>query len=80
MGAYPIGSIVLLNNTLIAQVVKSNPEMPFMPDIKLLTEPKKETDKNNIPEDDFHIGQVIKLREKRNLCIVKVLHPDEYTL
>ena len=26
MGAYPIGSIVLLNNTLIAQVVKSNPE------------------------------------------------------
>ncbi len=80
MGAYPIGSIVLLNNTLIAQVINSNPEMPFMPDIKLLTEPKKDTEKNIIEEDEFRIGQVIKLREKRSLCIIKVLHPDEYTL
>lgn len=80
MGAYPIGSIVLLNNTLIGQVVSSNPEMPFMPDIKLLTEPQKNSDSTSSTEDEFHIGQIIKLRYRRNLCIIKVLHPDEYTV
>ncbi len=78
MGAYPIGSIVLLNNSIIAQVVTSNPELPFMPDVKILTESSKEL--NSITDDDFFIGNTIKLKEKRNLCIIKVLHPDEYKL
>ena len=79
MGAYPIGSIVLLNNSIVAQVLNSNPELPFMPDVKILTKP---TIKLNIEssEDEFFIGNTIKLREKRNLCIIKVLHPDEYKL
>jgi HD-GYP domain-containing protein (c-di-GMP phosphodiesterase class II) len=80
MGAYPIGSIVLLNNGLIAQVVNSNPEMPFMPDVKILTEAKNNSDFSSDSKDEFHIGTIIKLKEKRNLCIIKVLHPDEYTL
>lgn len=80
MGAYPIGSIVLLNNGLIAQVVSSNSEMPFMPDVKILTEAKNNSDFSSESKDEFHIGTIIKLKEKRNLCIIKVLHPDEYTL
>lgn len=79
MGAYPIGSIVLLNNSIVAQVLNSNPELPFMPDVKILTKPTiKLTIENS--EDEFFIGNTIKLREKRNLCIIKVLHPDEYKL
>ena len=79
MGAYPIGSIILLNNSIVAQVINSNPELPFMPDVKILTKP---TIKLNIEpqEDEFYIGNTIKLKEKRNLCIIKVLHPDEYKL
>lgn len=76
MGAYPIGSIVLLNNSLIGQVINSNPEMPFMPDIKLLTE--NTNNNENDKEKEFFIGNIIKLKEKRNLCIVKVLNPNEY--
>lgn len=79
MGAYPIGSIVLLNNSLIAQVINSNPEMPFMPDVKILTENTNQ-DKTEQDENEFFIGNIIKLKEKRNLCIIKVLHPDEYKL
>lgn len=79
MGAYPIGSIVLLNNSIVAQVINSNPELPFMPDVKILTKPTiKHTIENS--EDEFFIGNTIKLKEKRNLCIIKVLHPDEYKL
>ena len=77
MGAYPIGSIVLLNNSIIAQVVTTNPELPFMPDVKILTEPSGEQNTEN-GENEFFIGNTIKLREKRNLCIIKVLTPDEY--
>ena len=79
MGAYPIGSIVLLNNSIIAQVLNSNPELPFMPDVKILSEPTIKLNTEN-KEDEFFIGNTIKLKEKRNLCIIKVLHPDEYKL
>lgn len=79
MGAYPIGSIVLLNNSIVAQVINSNPELPFMPDVKILTEPTT-SEKSEIQEDEFFIGNTIKLKEKRNLCIIKVLHPNEYKL
>ena len=79
MGAYPIGSIVLLNNSIVAQVITSNPELPFMPDVKILSEPTIKTNTEN-QEDEFFIGNTIKLKEKRNLCIIKVLHPNEYKL
>ena len=79
MGAYPIGSIVLLNNSIIAQVVTSNPELPFMPDVKILTKPTS-AQNNEDTENEFFIGNTIKLKEKRNLCIIKVLNPDEYKL
>ena len=79
MGAYPIGSIVLLNNSIVAQVLTSNPELPFMPDVKILSEPTIKQNTEN-QEDEFFIGNTIKLKEKRNLCIIKVLHPNEYKL
>lgn len=79
MGAYPIGSIVLLNNSIVAQVLNSNPELPFMPDVKILTKPTITLNIEN-QDDEFFIGNTIKLKEKRNLCIIKVLHPDEYKL
>ena len=69
----------MLNNSLIAQVINSNPEMPFMPDVKILTENTNQ-DKTEQDENEFFIGNIIKLKEKRNLCIIKVLHPDEYKL
>ena len=53
--------------------------MPFMPDVKILTENTNQ-DKTEQDENEFFIGNIIKLKEKRNLCIIKVLHPDEYTV
>jgi hypothetical protein len=50
-----------------------------MPDVKILTEPTT-SEKSEIQEDEFFIGNTIKLKEKRNLCIIKVLHPNEYKL
>ena len=74
-----MSTIVLLNNSIVAQVINSNPELPFMPDVKILTEPTT-SEKSEIQEDEFFIGNTIKLKEKRNLCIIKVLHPNEYKL
>ena len=51
MGAYPIGSIVLLNNSIIAQVVTSNPELPFMPDVKILTKPTSAQNKSIVSQN-----------------------------
>lgn len=69
MGIYPMSTIVKLNNNAIAQVIEPNREMPFMPNVRILAEGP-----NN---HEFQIGDVVLLKEKRNLCITKVIKPNE---
>lgn len=71
IGIYPIGSIVLLSNNVIAQVVQGNPEMPFMPEIKILVG-------SSAKNTQFKIGEIIKLKDVRTISIVRALKPNEY--
>ena len=66
MGIYPLGSIVMLNDSSIARVIKGNPEAPLRPNvITLIDSVGKE-----YPGD---MGPVQNLLEKKDLFIVKAV-------
>ena len=71
MGIYPIGSIVLMNNSSIARVIESNREAPLRPVIRILI-------------DEFahpftlNEGELINLMENRTLFIARAIDPAEY--
>jgi len=71
MGIYPIGSIVLMNNSSIARVIESNREAPLRPVIRILI-------------DEFarpftlNEGEQINLMENRTLFIARAIDPAEY--
>lgn len=66
MGIYPLGSIVMLNDSTVARVVKVNPEAPLRPEvITLIDSTGKE-----YPGD---MGPVLNLLDVKNLFIVKAV-------
>lgn len=71
MGIYPIGSIVLMNNSVIARVIESHREAPLRPVIRVLI-------------DEFakpytaNEGETIDLLTNRNLFIARAIDPSEY--
>ncbi len=71
MGIYPVGSIVLMNNSSIARVLESNREAPLRPVIRILI-------------DEFarpftlNEGEKINLMENRTLFIARAIDPAEY--
>lgn len=71
MGIYPIGSIVLMNNSSIARVIQSNREAPLRPVIRILI-------------DEFakpytlNEGELINLMDNRTLFIARAIDPAEY--
>lgn len=71
MGIYPVGSIVLMNNSVIARVIDSHQDAPLRPVIRVLI-------------DEFgnpftmNEGDVIDLLENRNLFIARAIDPAEY--
>jgi HD-GYP domain-containing protein (c-di-GMP phosphodiesterase class II) len=71
IGIYPVGSIVLLNNSVIARVLESRKEAPLRPKIRVLI-------------DEFatpytrHEGEIVDLQENRNLFIARAIDPSEY--
>ena len=74
MGIYPIGSIVRLNNSSIARVVKVNTEAPLRPVIEKLTDEKGRI----IYSKDKAIATVDLLTEK-TLFIKEAVDPEEYS-
>lgn len=72
MGYYPIGSMVLLNNGCIAQITKANEETPFLPEVKILSQPLC---KNPV---EITIGNNIDLNHDGKLCILRALKADEH--
>ena len=71
IGVYPIGSIVLMNDTSIARVVGIAPEAPLRPSIRVLID---ETG-NQYPDNK---GKLLDLREYKNIFIVKAVDPLIY--
>ncbi|MCA1754217.1 MAG: HD-GYP domain-containing protein [Spirochaeta sp.] len=70
MGIYPIGSIVLLNNSCIARVIENNSEAPLKPKIKVMISEKG----MEYTEDD---GEVIDLFSNRDFFIARAVDPKE---
>lgn len=68
LSLYPIGSLVELKNGSLAMVNDANPDDPRHPDVKILT------DESHSPLVDFPI---VKLSERQDLDIARVLNSDE---
>ena len=71
IGVYPIGSIVLMNDTSIVRVVGIAPEAPLRPLIRVLIDETGHLYPNNK-------GKLIDLKEHTNTFIVKVVDPLQY--
>ena len=70
IGIYPIGSIVLMNDASLARVVKSSPEAPMRPFIRVLIDATGEV----LNED----SEPIDLKKNKNLFIVRAIDPRAY--
>ena len=70
IGIYPIGSIVLMNDASLARVVKSSPEAPMRPFIRILIDATGEV----LGED----SEPLDLKKYKNLFIVRAIDPRAY--
>jgi HD-GYP domain-containing protein (c-di-GMP phosphodiesterase class II) len=71
IGIYPVGSIVLMNNSVIARVLETNRDAPLRPKIRVLIDEFAKPYTNNE-------GDVINLADNRNLFIARAIDPAEY--
>ncbi len=71
MGIYPIGSIVLLNNAVIARVVDVHPDAPLRPKLRSLID---EYGKQYANDE----GDIIDLLAEKTLFIAKAIDPKEF--
>ena len=69
MGIYPIGSIVLLNNSGIGKVVETHTDAPLRPEIMLL-----------VGADGKKVNKEIRidLLKEKDLFIAKAIHHKEF--
>ena len=72
IGVYPIGSLVLLNDTSIARVIGIIPDAPLRPLIRVLIDETGHQYPNNK-------GKSIDLREYKNTFIIKAVDPLIYS-
>lgn len=68
IGIYPIGSVVLLSNDSIAQVINGNQQTPHQPDVRIL----------KVGKDNTTPGEILQLRHAKNISIIRALNQDEY--
>ncbi len=71
MGIYPIGSLVLLNNAVIARVTQTHAESPLRPKLRVIVD---EFGKHYEGQD----GDVIDLATEKTLFIAKAIDPKEF--
>jgi HD-GYP domain-containing protein (c-di-GMP phosphodiesterase class II) len=71
IGIYPVGSIVLMNNSVIARVVETNKEAPLRPKIRVLIDEFAKPYTQNE-------GEYVNLMENRNIFIARAIDPAEY--
>jgi HD-GYP domain-containing protein (c-di-GMP phosphodiesterase class II) len=69
MGIYPIGSIVLLNDSSIGRVVSTHPDAPLRPKLQIIIDRHgKEYPRN---------GKVVDLTEVKSLFIARAVDPND---
>lgn len=71
IGLYPLGSLVLLNNTALARVVAIPPETPLRPLIRILIDENGQMYRNDK-------GNLIDLKEYKDILIIKAIDPLHY--
>jgi len=71
MGIYPVGSIVLMNNSVIARVIDSHKEAPLRPIIQVLIDEFAKPYTQNE-------GEIIDLLVNRTLFIARAIDTSEY--
>lgn len=71
MGIYPVGSIVLMNNSVIARVVDTNRDAPLRPKIRVLIDEFARPYTQNE-------GELIDLTGNHTLFIARAIDPSEY--
>ena len=72
LGIYPIGSMVRLNNGVIARIAEARPGAPLRPKIRILIDENKKIFKNDE-------GRIIDLLAEKNLYITKAVTAKELT-
>lgn len=70
MGIYPIGSVVVLNNSCVGRVVQTNPQAPLRPKVKIMIDEMG----REFPHDK---GKVIDLQQTREVFIARAVDPNE---
>ncbi len=70
MGVYPVGSLVLLNNSAIARVVENHAEAPLRPKLRLLVDAT-----GTVFQE--HEGVMLDLLKEKALFIVRAISPQE---
>jgi HD-GYP domain-containing protein (c-di-GMP phosphodiesterase class II) len=72
MGIYPIGSIVLLNNGVMARVVNVRKDAPLRPRVVVLADQSGKVVQQNQ-------GELLDLLLEKSLYILRAINPDEFT-
>lgn len=71
MGIYPVGSIVLMNNSSIARVIESHREAPLRPKIRILIDEFAKAYTQNE-------GEIVDLMDNHTMFIARAIDPSEY--
>lgn len=71
MGIYPIGSLVLLNNSAICRIIESHNEAPLRPVVRILMDEFGRA----FPQNE---GDLVDLLKNKNLFIVRAINFNEY--
>ncbi len=72
LGIYPIGSVVLLNNSCIARVIENNSDAPLKPKVRVIID---EYGREKQPGE----GEVIDLYTSKDIFIAKAVDPKNAT-
>lgn len=71
VGIYPIGSVVMLNNSSLARVTKTAMDAPLRPIVEVIMD-----EKGKIIKEKQRVS--LNLKSEKNLYIIKAIDPDTY--
>ena len=70
MGVYPVGSLVMLNDSSVARVLECSVDAPFLPTVKVIHSSSKNP-------DAAQKGDTVTLKNQRKLFIIRAVNPKE---
>ena len=70
MGVYPVGSLVMLNDSSVARVIECVVDAPFLPNVKIIISSNKNP-------NSAKKGDIITLKNQRTHFIIRAVNPKE---